>query len=338
MDTAARDNAGLSGNSLRGMGRNLEEGQTLTKEQIMSMLNEAIENAGGGQPGTVAGDEEFVNKASKHYKLMTTLAQIVPQYASIIAKQYRMNYPESTPISPKRLGAIIEVIFNAIANIPNGKMKTYIMNPMAGESGADIATFNAVINRLNEFEVDEANTTPTKPAQDLLKNSMNYKLLMAIASSMDGLKNRIYTTYNKQNPNDRISSPGKMMAFIDTVLKAAATINQSRMLTYVTNSGGNVGLYKGMKQYLETMEPGETEDYGGFDVENYLPAEVGNFNLRQQKPAFRKALALKAAEIAKNRVSGGKVDEDSINKTMIALITAINNKRSKEGLDIIPTV
>ena len=122
------------------------------------------------------------------------------------------------------------------------------------------------------------------------------------------------------------------------MLRAAASIPQGKMQAYVTASGGNLGIYKGMKQYLEAVEPGELEGNDGFDVDNYMPDEVGVYDLRGQKPNFRKLLAMKAAEVIKRGTSGAKIDEDNMLKTMIALIKAINNKRSKEGLDLIPNV
>jgi hypothetical protein len=315
--------------SLRDFGRTLEEGGRLTKEELLSLINEAE----GNQTADVNDGEEYVDKAGKHYKLMMILSELLPQYASRLAREYRMKYPDARPISPKKLAEVVSLLFKAIAVIPNGKMKTFIMDPLATEAGADMATFNAVVNKLNEGEVDE---NRTKPADDLLKDSMNYKLLMALADSVENVKNIVYSRYNRENPNDRISSPGKMLTFIQTVLRASAAMGQARMRVYVAKSGGNLGLYSSMRKYLEDMDAGEVQDYDGFDVDNYLPNQVGNFNLNGQKPQFRKALSMKAAEIVKRSTGDNKVDEDKIRKVMIDLIKAINDKRSKSGGDVIP--
>ncbi len=321
--------SGISGRSLRDIGRSLEEGSRLTKEEVLSMINEAE-----GIPATANDGEEYVDKGGKHYKIMSILADILPQYSSRIARQYRMKYPDAKPISPKKLGEVIRLLFNAISVIPNGKMKTFIMDPAAAEAGADMATFNAVVNKLNESEIDEVGRT--KPADDLLKNGMNYKLLMAIADSIENVKNIVYSRYNRENPNDRVTSPGRMLLFIQTVLKAAAAMGQSRMRVYVAKSGGNTGLYASMGKYLEDLDSSEVQDYDGFDVENYLPNQVGTFNLKGQKPGFRKALTFKAAEIVKRNTGETKVTEDSIRTVMIELIKAINAKRAKSSLDPIP--
>ena len=315
--------------SLRDFGKTLEEGSRLSKEELLSLINEAEEN----QPAGVNDGEEYVDKAGKHYKLMMILSELLPQYASRLAREYRMKYPDAKPISPKKLAEVVSLLFKAIAVIPNGKMKMFIMDPLAAEAGADMATFNAVVNKLNEGEVDE---NRTKPADDLLKDSMNYKLLMALADSVENVKNIVYSRYNRENPNDRISSPGKMLTFIQTVLRAAAAMGQARMRIYVAKSGGNSGLYSSMKKYLEDMDGSEVQDYDGFDVDNYQPNQVGTFNLKGQKPQFRKALSMKAAEIVKRSTGDNKVDEDKIRKVMIDLIKAINDKRSKSGGDVIP--
>ena len=100
----------------------------------------------GGKLSTA--NQTYVDKAGKHYKLMMILSELLPQYASRLAREYRMKYPDARPISPKKLAEVVSLLFKAIAVIPNGKMKTFIMDPLATEAGADMATFNAVVNKL----------------------------------------------------------------------------------------------------------------------------------------------------------------------------------------------
>jgi hypothetical protein len=303
-------NAAKSGDTFGGFraaGQNLEEGSILTKaEMIAIMIEEAMVTP---KDGGEQNPEETVNQNGRHFKIMKALALVAPTYSTRIAKGYNDMYPEDPKISPTRLRNYLTVTLNALAFVPEGRMKRFIKM-----GGGDLTSYIAALNR-----IDEAGSNV-----DALKESANYKLMMALSTVITDFQSKIAMTYNQQNPMDRLSAP-KLAAFLQSVLVGAAMMSRDRMRMFIINSDGDFSAYTKALANISKLEPGEGPAGENFPINTFKPNNVGGYDLSGQKESFRIGLSKKAAEVI-SRQTDTKIDEKNMLATMKTLIDMLNKK------------
>lgn len=285
-------------------GQSLREGTNLTKAEMIAIM---IEEANATPQDDQNTGKEVVNKNGRHYKIMTALAQVAPTYSNTIVKAYNSLYPDDPKISAIKLRNYLTVTLNAIAFIPESRMKSYIK-----QSGGDISAYISALNRIDEANVEDIKTTP------------NYKLMSTLANVITTFQSKIAMKYNQQNPVDRISAP-KLAGFLQSVLMGAAMIPTTRMRQYVTASDGDFSMYKKILATITELEPGEQIEGGNFPVDTFKPNNVGGYDLTGQKDSFRIGLSKKAAEII-SRQTDIALDEKNMLEMMKLLIDNLNKK------------
>ena len=303
-------NAAKSGDTFGGFraaGQNLEEGSVLTKAEMIAIMIEEARVA--PEKGGEQNPEEVVNQNGRHFKIMKALALVAPTYSTRIAKGYNDMYPEDPKISPTKLRNYLTVTLNALAFVPEGRMRKFIKN-----GGGDLSSYISALNR-----IDEASSNV-----DALKISANYKLMMALSSVITDFQSKIAMTYNKQNDMDRLSAP-KLAAFLQSVLVGAAMISRNLMVGYIGESGGDASMYRKALANITVLEPGEEPEGGNFPINTFKPNDVGGYDLRGQKDSFRTGLSMKAATII-SRQTDTKLDEKNMLLVMKLLIDTLNKK------------
>jgi hypothetical protein len=304
-------NAASSGNTFGGFraaGQNLEEGSVLTKaEMIAIMIEEAMTTA--PEEGGEQNPEDVVNQNGRHFKIMKALALVAPTYSTRIAKGYNDMYPEDPKISPTKLRNYLTVTLNALAFVPEGRMKRFIKM-----GGGDLSSYIAALNR-----IDEASSNV-----EALKDSANYKLMMALSTVITDFQSKIAMAYNQQNPMDRLSAP-KLAAFLQSVLVGAAMMSRDRMRMFIINSDGDFSAYTKALANISKLEPGEEPAGGNFPIDTFKPDDVGGYDLKGQKDSFRIGLSKKAAEVI-SRQTDTKLDEKNMLSVMKILIDTLNKK------------
>ncbi len=304
-------NAGNSGGAFGGFraaGQNLEEGSVLTKAEMIAIMIE--EAAVAPEEGGEQGGQEQVNQNGRHFKIMKALAAVAPTYARTIAKAYNDMYPDDQKLSTIKLGNYLTVTLNAIAFIPESRMKTYIK-----QAGGDMAAYISTLSR-----IDEANSANS----DAIRQSANYKLMTSLSSVITSFKNKIAMRYNQENPMDRVSAP-KLSSFLETVLMGAAMIPKNKMRQFIQDSGGDFAMYTKALANITELEPGEEIAGGNFPVDTFKPDNVEGYDLSRQKDSFRIGLSKKAAEVI-SRQTDTKLDEKNMLSVMKILIDTLNKK------------
>ena len=296
-------NAANAERSLSDFGQTLKEGDRISKENLMDLL----------EARAVKPKEEVVNKNTKQYKILKTFATILPEIQARVAKSFNEQFPDEPNISPVKLGKVLQISLNALAEIPETKMRQFIM-----DSGGDIALYNMVLNKVNEAGETQ---------QNAIKSGVNYKIMIALSAVVPEFKTKITKLYNA-NSNDTLPA-NRVVGFLQVVLNAAAMIPSNRLALYIANSGGDPSIYKTLLSRLKDLEKGEEGGGQGeglnFDVKSFMPDTVGDYDLKATKRSFRIALSEKAAEII-SRHPDMKIDEKNMLNVMTQLIDLINNK------------
>ena len=303
-------NSGGTFGGFRAAGQNLEEGSVLTKAEMIAIMIEEARVAAPEEGGEENAGQEQINQNGRHFKIMKSLAVVAPTYARTIAKAYNDMYPDDQKISSIKLGNYLTVTLNAIAFIPESRMKTYIK-----QGGGDMAAYIATLNR-----IDEANAANS----DAIKQSANYKLMMSLSSVIPAFQSKITMRYNQQNPMDRLSAP-KLVGFLQAVLMGAAMMPKNKMVQYIRESGGDIAMYSKALANITALEPGEEIAGGNFPVDTFKPDNVEGYDLSGQKDSFRIGLSKKAAEVI-SRQTDTKLDEKNMLSVMKILIDTLNKK------------
>ena len=271
------------------------------------MIEEAMTTA--PEEGGEQNPEDVVNQNGRHFKVMKALALVAPTYSTRIAKGYNDMYPEDPKISPTKLRNYLTVTLNALAFVPEGRMKRFIKM-----GGGDLSSYIAALNR-----IDEASSNV-----EALKDSANYKLMMALSTVITDFQSKIAMAYNQQNPMDRLSAP-KLAAFLQSVLVGAAMVSRSMMRKYIIDSDGDFSAYTKALANISKLEPGEELAGGNFPIDTFKPDDVGGYDLKGQKDSFRIGLSKKAAEVI-SRQTDTKLDEKNMLSVMKILIDTLNKK------------